>query len=274
MNLAKVCLGPGQKCCLVDLGPHELKVQDPVVVQRDDGLTLGKVTAIFRDVETPLIPGKIQPLVRPATSEDLAQEEKNRFLEERASQFCQERIQVRQLPIYLVRVESLFDTSKIVFFFTAPGRVDFRDLVKDLVQEFRTRIELRQIGVRHRAKMVGGLGICGRGLCCASFLQDFEPVSVRMAKEQQLSLNPSKISGICGRLMCCLTYEYSTYQEIRRHLPRLGRRLKLPEGEGKVIRYNLIRQTATLEMEEGGEMEISLADLPTNENNKGGGEKS
>ena len=274
MNLAKVCLGPGQKCCLVDLGPHELKVQDPVVVQRDEGLTLGKVTAIFRDVETPLIPGKIQPLVRPATSEDLAQEEKNRFLEERASQFCQERIQVRQLPIYLVRVESLFDTSKIVFFFTAPGRVDFRDLVKDLVQEFRTRIELRQIGVRHRAKMVGGLGICGRGLCCSSFLTDFEPVSVRMAKEQQLSLNPSKISGICGRLMCCLTYEYSTYQEIRRHLPRLGRRLKLPEGEGKVIRYNLIRQTATLEMEEGGEMEISLADLPTNENNKGGGEKS
>jgi cell fate regulator YaaT (PSP1 superfamily) len=227
--------------------------------------------AIFRDVDAGLSPPKLKSLVRPATPEDLAQDEKNRQLEERAYRFCQERIAARQLPIYLVRVEALFDTSKIVFFFTAPGRVDFRDLVKDLVQEFRTRIELRQIGVRHRAKMVGGLGICGRGLCCASFLQDFEPVSVRMAKEQQLSLNPSKISGICGRLMCCLTYEYSTYQEIRRHLPRLGKRLKLPEGEGKVIRYNLIRQTATLEMEEGGELEVPLADLPTSESNKSGG---
>jgi cell fate regulator YaaT (PSP1 superfamily) len=224
------------------------------------------VTAIFRDVESTLIPGSLKPLVRPATPEDLAQAERNRELEERAYRFCQERIAVRLLPIYLVRVECLFDTSKVVFFFTAPGRVDFRDLVKDLVQEFRTRIELRQIGVRHRAKMVGGLGICGRALCCASFLHDFEPVSVRMAKEQQLSLNPSKISGICGRLMCCLTYEYSTYQEIRRHLPRLGRRVKLPDGEGKVIRYNLIRQTATLEMEEGGEVEVPLAELPGSEN--------
>jgi len=268
MNLAKVCLGPGRKCCLVDLGEHELKMEDRVVVQRDDGLGLGKVLAIFRDVESDLIPGSIKPLVRPATPEDVAQDEKNRQLEERAYRFCQERIAVRQLPIYLVRVESLFDSSKVVFFFTAPGRVDFRDLVKDLVQEFRTRIELRQIGVRHRAKMVGGLGICGRGLCCASFLHDFEPVSVRMAKEQQLSLNPSKISGICGRLMCCLTYEYSTYQEIRRHLPRLGKRVKLPEAEGKVIRYNLIRQTATLEMEDGGEMEIPLAELPANEGSK------
>ena len=268
MNLAKVCLGPGRKCCLVDLGPLELKLEDQVVVQRDDGLGLGKVTAIFRDVESTVIPGSIKPLVRPATPEDLAQEERNRGVEERAYGFCIDRIQFRQLPIYLVRVECLFDTSKVIFFFTAPGRVDFRDLVKDLVQEFRTRIELRQIGVRHRAKMVGGLGICGRGLCCSSFLHDFEPVSVRMAKEQQLSLNPSKISGICGRLMCCLTYEYSTYQEIRKHLPRLGKRLKLPEGEGKVIRYNLIRQTATLEMEEGGETEIPLSELPTHEGSK------
>jgi cell fate regulator YaaT (PSP1 superfamily) len=264
MNLAKVCLGPGRKCCLVDLGDHELKLQDKVVVQRDDGLGLGQVMTIFRNVKPGLIPPKVKPLVRPATPEDLEQAERNSQLEERAYRFCLERVQVRNLPIYLVRVECLFDASKVVFFFTAPGRVDFRDLVKDLVQEFRTRIELRQIGVRHRAKMVGGLGICGRGLCCSSFLQEFEPVSVRMAKEQQLSLNPSKISGICGRLMCCLTYEYSTYQEIRKHLPRLGKRLKLPEGEGKIIRYNLIRQMATLEMEGGGEVEIPLAQIPAN----------
>jgi cell fate regulator YaaT (PSP1 superfamily) len=177
-------------------------------------------------------------------------------------EFCQQRIEARQLPIHLVRVECLFDASKIIFYFTAPGRVDFRELVKDLVQEFRTRIELRQIGVRHRAKMVGGLGICGSELCCASFLKDFEPVSVRMAKEQQLSLNPSKISGVCGRLMCCLTYEHPIYQELRRHLPRLGKRVKIPEGEGKIIRYNLIRQTVTLEMEEGQELELSLSHLP------------
>jgi cell fate regulator YaaT (PSP1 superfamily) len=169
-------------------------------------------------------------------------------------------------------VECLFDASKIIFYFTAPGRVDFRELVKDLVQEFRTRIELRQIGVRHRAKMVGGLGICGSELCCASFLKDFEPVSVRMAKEQQLSLNPSKISGVCGRLMCCLTYEHPIYQELRKHLPRLGKRVKIPEGEGKIIRYNLIRQTVTLEMAEGQELELSLSQLPMSPSSREPGE--
>ena len=176
-------------------------------------------------------------------------------------EFCLDRIQSHRLPIYLVQVECLFDASKIIFYFTAPGRVDFRELVKDLVQEFRIRIELRQIGVRHRAKMVGGLGICGRGLCCASHLRDFEPVSVRMAKEQQLSLNPNKISGICGRLMCCLTYEYSSYQELRKHLPRVGKRIQTPEGEGKIIRYNLIRETVTLELEDKRELEVALKDL-------------
>jgi cell fate regulator YaaT (PSP1 superfamily) len=160
-----------------------------------------------------------------------------------------------------VQVDALFDASKVIFYFTAPGRVDFRELVKDLVQEFRIRIELRQIGVRHRAKMVGGLGICGRGLCCSSFLRDFEPVSVRMAKEQQLSLNPNKISGICGRLMCCLTYEYAAYQDVRKHLPRVGKRIQTPAGEGKIIRYNLIRETVTLEMEDRQEVEVPLADL-------------
>jgi len=176
-------------------------------------------------------------------------------------------VEVHKLPIYLVKVECLFDASKIIFYFTAPGRVDFRELVKDLVQEYRTRIELRQIGVRHRAKMVGGLGICGRGLCCASFLRDFEPVSVRMAKEQQLSLNPNKISGICGRLMCCLTYEYSSYQELRKSLPKVGKRLQAPDGEGKIIRYNFIRETVTLEMEDRREVEFSLSELGLGEVN-------
>jgi cell fate regulator YaaT (PSP1 superfamily) len=261
MTLVKVALGPGKKCCLADAGSFDLKLGDRVVVENADGFFLGKVVSLYRDLELEVPADAVKPLSRLATPEDLAQEEKNQALEQRALEFCQQRVQAHQLPIYLVRVEPLFDASKIIFYFTAPGRVDFRELVKDLVQEFRTRIELRQIGVRHRAKMVCGLGVCGRPLCCASFLQDFDPVSVRMAKEQQLSLNPSKISGICGRLMCCLTYEYATYQEIRKHLPRVGKRLKLPEGEGKIVRYNLIRETVTVELEDKRELEVPLSQV-------------
>jgi cell fate regulator YaaT (PSP1 superfamily) len=260
MSLVKVCLGPGNHCCLVDSGPLSLKPAEQVVVDLDGILKLGKVIGVFPEAD-PQVCRQLKPLLRVATPEDLAREEHNRHLEKRALNFCQARVEVHRLPIYLVEVECLFDTSKIIFYFTAPGRVDFRELVKDLVQEFRTRIELRQIGVRHRAKMVGGLGICGRGLCCASFLRDFEPVSVRMAKEQQLSLNPNKISGICGRLMCCLTYEYASYQELRKSLPKVGKRLQVPEGEGKIIRYNFIRETVTLEMEDRREVEFSLAEL-------------
>jgi len=260
MTIAKICLGPGNHCCLVDPGQFALKTADRVVLEQEGGLKLGRVVGVYPAPEVQFS-GRMKSLVRLATPEDLAQEEKNRLLEQRALQFCQERVDSHRLPIYLVQVECLFDASKIVFYFTAPGRVDFRELVKDLVQEFRTRIELRQIGVRHRAKMVGGLGICGRGLCCAGFLRDFEPVSVRMAKEQQLSLNPNKISGICGRLMCCLTYEYSSYQELRKSLPKVGKRLQVPEGEGKIIRYNFIRETVTLEMEDRREVEFTLAEL-------------
>jgi cell fate regulator YaaT (PSP1 superfamily) len=263
MNLLKIRLTAETKCCSVLTDDQEYQVGDRLVVRTNDTLALGIVVRLFPEVDAELVAGKLSSVIeRRVTPEDAAQEEKNLLVEQRALHFCQKRIEVRQLPIHLVRVECLFDASKIIFYFTAPGRVDFRELVKDLVQEFRTRIELRQIGVRHRAKMVGGLGICGQELCCASFLRDFEPVSVRMAKEQQLSLNPSKISGVCGRLMCCLTYEHPIYQELRKHLPRLGKRIQIPEGEGKIIRYNLIRQTVTLEMAEGQELELSLSQLP------------
>jgi cell fate regulator YaaT (PSP1 superfamily) len=261
MDLMKIHLASGGHCCLMAESPEGLQSGDRVVVKTADGEEMGTVKAVYRNLDLPAAKTQEPPPLRPATPEDLAQDEKNRAFEERAFAFCQDRIQARQLPIHLVRASCLFDGSKIIFYFTAPGRVDFRELVKDLVQEFRCRIELRQIGVRHRAKMVGGLGVCGQKLCCAAFLQDFEPVSVRMAKEQQLSLNPSKISGVCGRLMCCLTYEYAAYQEIKRHLPKLGKKVKLPEGEAKIIRYNVIRQTATLELEEGQELEIPLAEL-------------
>ena len=261
MDFVKVCLRAGH-CATVTRGELEIRPADRVVVETDDGLDLGTVTTVYRDLDLPHLEEQLKAIVRVATPEDLSQEERNLALEERAFRFCQERIQARNLPIHLVKAACLFDTSKIIFFFTAPGRVDFRELVKDLVQEFRSRIELRQIGVRHRAKMLGGLGVCGQKLCCAAFIKDFEPVSVRMAKDQQLSLNPNKISGVCGRLMCCLTYEYAAYQEIKKHLPRLGKRIKLPEGEAKIIRYNLIRQTVTLELAEGGEREVSLSELP------------
>ncbi len=193
----------------------------------------------------------LKPVYRLATPEDIEQAKLLEKKEEEAFKFCQECIQKRHLPMHLVRVESLFDASKMVFYFTAAKRVDFRELVRDLVQQFRTRIELRQIGVRHQAKMIGGLGNCGRPFCCSSFLQDFAPVSVRMAKEQNLSLNPSKISGCCGRLMCCLTYEFQTYMDLKASLPKVGKMISLPEGEGKIIRQNIINQTIVVEMRDG-----------------------
>jgi cell fate regulator YaaT (PSP1 superfamily) len=269
VSLVKIFLPSVKKCCLLNPGAVAVKLDDPVMVEHENSLHLGRVVEVLPELDLPLPPEQVKPLVRLATPEDQAQEKKNRLLEERAFQFCQKRVQALQLPIYLVQVRVLFDASKVIFYFTAPGRVDFRELVKDLVHEFRTRIELRQIGVRHRAKMAGGLGICGRGLCCASFLADFAPVSVRMAKEQQLSLNPNKISGICGRLMCCLAFEHDNYQEIRKRLPRVGKRLVLPEGEGKIVRYNLLRETVTLEMADKKEVEIPLSQLPAG---KPGGE--
>jgi cell fate regulator YaaT (PSP1 superfamily) len=262
MSLLKVLLADAKKCCLVDPGPVAVQLHDLVMVENENALDLGRVLQVLPGLDLSMAPEKVKPLVRLADPEDLAQHEKNRALEQRAFKFCQKRVQALQLPIYLVQVRVLFDASKIIFYFTAPGRVDFRELVKDLVHEFRSRIELRQIGVRHRAKMAGGLGICGRALCCASFLSDFAPVSVRMAKEQQLSLNPNKISGICGRLMCCLAYEFTAYQELRKDLPRVGKRLNLPEGEGKIVRFNLLRETVTLEMPDKKELEIPLSQLP------------
>jgi cell fate regulator YaaT (PSP1 superfamily) len=161
----------------------------------------------------------------------------------------------------LVMVEALFDVSKIIFYFTADGRVDFRELVKDLVQKYRTRIEMRQIGVRNQTKMVGGLGNCGRELCCTKFINRFEPVSVKMAKEQNLSLNPAKISGLCGRLMCCLSYEYDHYVQMKKKLPRVNRQIKTKQGAGKVIRQNVLMNTITVLMENGKEAEVKPEEI-------------
>jgi cell fate regulator YaaT (PSP1 superfamily) len=162
----------------------------------------------------------------------------------------------------LTKVEQVLDGSKLIFYFTAEGRVDFRELVRDLAAEFRTRIEMRQIGVRDEAKMIGGYGTCGRPLCCTTFLTTFEPVSIKMAKQQDLSLNPSKLSGLCGRLKCCLRYEYATYVELKRPLPNIGKRVECVKGSGKVLRQNILKQTVLIQREDdGGVVEVTLEDL-------------
>ncbi|CAO0823732.1 Stage 0 sporulation family protein [Desulfarculales bacterium] len=251
----------------VDAGHFVLSAGDMVIVETEQGQALGQVINGPRSqvkVESRPQDQNLKQVFRMASPEDLIQLEHNTKLEREAFSHCQERIASRRLDMNLVKVECLFDRSKMVFYFTAEGRLDFRELVRDLVGRFRTRVEMRQIGVRHEAKLLGGLGSCGRELCCATFLKDFEPVSVKMAKEQNLSLNPTKISGLCGRLMCCLTYEFATYQALRRDLPKLGKRLILgPDLEAKVLRQNVLERKVTVLLSDGREVTCSPEELAT-----------
>ncbi|KUO52856.1 MAG: stage 0 sporulation protein [Desulfitibacter sp. BRH_c19] len=233
-----------------DPGKFDLSVGNNVVVETARGLEYGEVVIGIKEVTEEEVVLPLKNVVRKATEEDEKQAEDNLQKEQEAFEACQNKIDEHQLPMKLVDVEYTFDVSKIIFYFTAEGRVDFRELVKDLASIFRTRIELRQIGVRDEAKMLGGLGSCGRVLCCHSFLGDFEPVSIRMAKDQNLSLSPSKISGICGRLMCCLKYENDFYQEERKNAPNVGKIVKTPQGTGKIIDVNILKSTVKVEMTE------------------------
>ncbi len=216
------------------------KKGDRAIVETARGLECGEVAMENRDVPDDSIVNPLKPVIRPATEADLKTVEQNKEKEKKAYKICEEKIARHGLEMKLVDVEYTFDSSKILFYFTADGRVDFRDLVKDLASVFRTRIELRQIGVRDEAKMLGGFGICGRPFCCKSFLGEFQPVSIKMAKEQGMSLNPVKISGTCGRLMCCLKYEQDTYEHLLRHTPKVGAIVETVEGRGTVIENNLI----------------------------------
>ena len=182
-------------------------------------------------------------------------------IEKDAFQFCRRKIGERGLPMRLVDVSYLFDRSKLIFYFTAESRVDFRELVKDLVAKYRTRIELRQIWVRSEAKIYGGMGMCGRELCCVGFLNNFAPVSIKMAKEQNMLLNPEKISGLCGRLMCCLAFEYDNYRAAKKHMPKIGKIIDLPQGKGKVVRQNVLDEKIVVDLGEGKEVEISIHDI-------------
>lgn len=238
-----------------------LEAGDSVIVESDRGLVLGKVLSTPHEKEKRFILKTPPKVVRKASPEDLEQYQKNLQLEKEAFQFCLQKIKEKNLNMKLVKTDVLLDRSKILFYFTAEKRVDFRELVRDLAAQFRMRIEMRQIGVRDEAKMVCGMGGCGRELCCATFLNRFDLVSVKMAKEQNLALNPSKISGVCGRLMCCLSYEFSTYLELKKNLPKVGKHVVTRSGKGKVIRQNVLNQTVTVELEEGGEVTIHASDL-------------
>jgi cell fate regulator YaaT (PSP1 superfamily) len=234
----------------------KFKVNDIVIVEADRGLDYGQVLSgteviLDSDLEEPL-----KKVIRKANPWDMHQVDKNKKKIKEVMDTCSKKIQERKLPMKLIDAEFSFDRSKIIFYFTAEGRVDFRDLVKDLANAFKTRIELKQIGVRDEAKMLGGLGPCGRALCCATYLKDFEPVTIKMAKEQNLPLNPTKISGLCGRLMCCLGYEYQTYKEMMKGMPHEGETLKTPKGSGKVISVNAIKRTAMIELEDGSQIEV------------------
>lgn len=224
-----------------------------VIVETARGLEYGEVVMSNCAVEEEKITAPLKKAVRPATNEDLKNLERNRQREQEAMEICQKRIEAHKLDMKLIGVEHAFDNSKILFYFTSDGRVDFRDLVKDLAFAFHTRIELRQIGVRDEAKLVGGLGICGRPFCCASFLEDFQPVSIKMAKEQNLSLNPVKISGSCGRLMCCLKYEQTAYEDLLRATPKVGTPVQTPDGKGVVSEVQLLRQLVKVRLEKDPE---------------------
>lgn len=236
--------------------PEGLKLQngDKAIVETARGLEYGYVVLPNKEVEDSEIVPPLKKVVRKATHSDDETHEKNKEKEKEALEICAKKVENHGLDMQLVDVEYTFDRAKILFYFTADGRVDFRELVKDLASTFHTRIELRQIGVRDEAKMLGGLGICGRPFCCSSFLDDFRPVSVKMAKEQNMSLNPTKISGICGRLMCCLKYEEEAYKSLWKITPKVGALVKTPDGKGTVVDVALLTGTIKVALEKAPEV--------------------
>ena len=235
--------------------PVDMNIQKDtyVVVETARGIEFGECVIGIKEISEDDIVAPLKSVLRIATEEDINKHFKNKDKEKDAFDICLKKIQEHGLTMKLIDVEYTFDNNKVIFYFTADGRVDFRELVKDLATIFKTRIELRQIGVRDEAKMLGGLGPCGRTLCCSTFLGDFASVSIKMAKEQNLSLNPTKISGICGRLMCCLNYEQSTYEDIRKRMPKVGSIVKTNEGTGEVFSNNIVKESVKVKLRKGEE---------------------
>lgn len=241
---------PGQKVYFFDPAGKQFSAGDHVIIDTARGPEYGICTAGNHTISAKEVVSPLRPVLRKATRQDEKTVEQNRETEAYAYKVCGEKIQEQQLDMQLVSAECAFDGSKILFFFTADERVDFQELVKSLASTFHTRIELRQIGVRDKARMVGGLGICGRPFCCATFLEDFQPVSIKMAKTQNLSLNPTKISGTCGRLMCCLKYEQDAYEDLIKNSPKADSFVDTPDGRGTVVEVDLLRQRVKVRMEE------------------------
>lgn len=249
----------------------DIKTGDYVIVETSRGIEYGEVVQGVKEVEERVITKPLKEVLRLATEEDTAHFNENKRKEKEAYDICVEKIHKHGLEMKLVEVEYTFDENKILFYFTADGRVDFRELVKDLASVFRTRIELRQIGVRDESKSMGSIGVCGRNLCCSQFLGEFVPVSIKMAKEQGLSLNPSKISGACGRLMCCLKYEQDTYEELIKVSPKAGAVVSTPDGEGTVLNVSLLRGKVKVRFDNDGTVnmkEYSVSELKTLEDGK------
>ena len=245
------------KIYFFDPGKFTVKKGDHVIVETARGIEFGTAVSDMKEVEEDKVIQPLKPVLRIANQRDVEQEAANKEKEKEAYKVCLEKIRKHGLEMKLIDAEYTFDNNKVLFYFTADGRIDFRELVKDLAAVFKTRIELRQIGVRDETKIVGGIGICGRPLCCHTHLSDFIPVSIKMAKEQNLSLNPTKISGVCGRLMCCLKHEEETYEELNRKLPGVGDFVTTDDGfKGEVQSVNVLRQLVKVVVENGDEKEI------------------
>jgi cell fate regulator YaaT (PSP1 superfamily) len=240
--------------------PFVLSLHDKVLVKTEEGIGFGEIVALRDTLPEGIDPDAVKPIYRPATAEDVEIGRENDELARDARKYCQKSMARMNLDMKLVDVEIYFDKSKMIFYFTAPGRVDFRELVKDLVRNYRTRIELRQIGVRHETQMIGALGNCGQMCCCRRYLRRFEPVTIKMAKDQNLFLNPAKISGVCGRLLCCLAYEKENYADFQRRAPKLGRRYMTTQGPMKTLRANMFRDSVSVLNEVGDELDFSLED--------------
>jgi cell fate regulator YaaT (PSP1 superfamily) len=243
-------------------GDRELRRGERVLVESEAGARVGTVEIEPHEPAQTIDLSALRPIIRIASDNDYYLEQENLSREAHARHMCVERIRERRIQMKLVSADYTFDGRKVTFYFVAEGRVDFRDLVRDLANTLRVRVEMKQIGARDETKVTGGLGPCGRELCCSSWLRDFEAVTVKMAREQGLALNPSRLAGMCGRLKCCLRYEYATYVELKRALPNLGKRVQCVKGDGKVVRQNILKQTVLIQREEdGGVVEVTLEDL-------------
>jgi cell fate regulator YaaT (PSP1 superfamily) len=243
-------------------GDRPLRRGERVLVESEAGARVGTVEVEPHEPAQTIDLSQLRPIIRIASDHDYYLEQENLSREANARRMCVERIRERRIQMKLVSADYTFDGRKVTFYFVAEGRVDFRDLVRDLANTLRVRVEMKQIGARDETKVTGGLGPCGRELCCSSWLRDFEAVTVKMAREQGLALNPSRLAGMCGRLKCCLRYEYATYVELKRALPNLGKRVQCVKGDGKVVRQNILKQTVLIQREEdGGVVEVTLEDL-------------